>query len=443
MLRGLAPQHDLLLVAAGEVRDDRAGIRRPDVVLDGEASAGLEDRSRIEDSVGRVGRAVLLPEDEVVGDREREDEPLEPAVLRDVRDAARACTFGIVSGDVHAADADRAAGHLAEAKDALGELALTVTANPGDPEDLARTDLEVHAAQGRPGAIAQRLEAAHVEDHIGAWRRRPRFELLHLAPDHRARDLRWRRLLRDQLAGVAASPEHRDAVADRHHLAQFVGDQDERLALFAERPHDREQLVHLLRREHRGRLVEDEKLGTVVEDFQDLDALLQAEGNVLDSGAWLDRDGEALLEVADAFLDGPVVEQRAAALVAEHDVLRDGERWHKHEVLVDHSDAERDSVARTGDSHLAPAEADRSRIGPIEAVQDVHQGGLARAVLADEGVDLALVDGQVDAVECLKIPEALADPAHLEQRSAFDPDCGQAGAAGALGRGPDHAWPSV
>ena len=44
-----------------------------------------------------------------------------------------------------------------------------------------------------------------------------------------------------------------------------------------ERPQDPEQLGRLLRRQHRGRLVEDEDVGAAIERLQDLDALLLAD----------------------------------------------------------------------------------------------------------------------------------------------------------------------
>src|SRR5207302_1908168 len=281
-LRELAAEHHLLLIAARQVGDDGSRIRRPDVVRDGEPAASFQDGRRIQNSVHRVGRPVLLPENEVVGDGEREDEAFDPAILGDVRHAARARALGIVSRDVYAADADRAGRHFAQAEQTLGELALSVTADAGDAQDLARADLEVDAAQRRTASIAQCLEPAHVDDYLRAGRRCPRCE-------------------------------------------------------------------------HRGRLVEDQEVGSAIEDLEDLDALLQTQGNVLDASPGLDRDGETLLELANALLDGPVVEDRTAALVAQDDVLGNGERRHQHEVLVDHPDAERDGVARTADPDVAPA----------------------------------------------------------------------------------------
>jgi len=55
-----------------------------------------------------------------------------------------------------------------------------------------------------------------------------------------------------------------------------VRDEDQRLALIAQAADDVEQLVDLLRREHGGRLVEDEKLGAPIEHLEYLDSLLKS-----------------------------------------------------------------------------------------------------------------------------------------------------------------------
>ena len=80
-----------------------------------------------------------------------------------------------------------------------------------------------------------------------------------------------------------------------------------------EAPHDREELVRLLRREHRGRLVEDEEVGAAVERLQDLDALLLADGDVADARRRVDGEPEALARArARARLGRALVEEHAA-----------------------------------------------------------------------------------------------------------------------------------
>ena len=66
-----------------------------------------------------------------------------------------------------------------------------------------------------------------------------------------------------------------------------------------ERAHDLHQLVDLLRREHRGGLVEDQHLGVVGERLDDLDPLLHADREVLDQGVRVDGEAVALGQLAD------------------------------------------------------------------------------------------------------------------------------------------------
>ena len=51
----------------------------------------------------------------------------------------------------------------------------------------------------------------------------------------------------------------------------------------------REEVVGLLRRQHRRRLVQDEDVGAAIEDFEDLDALLEADGQIAGAGVGVDR----------------------------------------------------------------------------------------------------------------------------------------------------------
>ena len=99
----------------------------------------------------------------------------------------------------------------------------------------------------------------------------------------------------------------------------------------------------------------------------------------------------------------------AGGLVAEHDVLGDGEHRDQHEVLVHHPDAGRDRVTGTGEVLDDVVELDLALVGLVEAVQDVHQRGLPGAVLSEETVDLAGLDRQRDPVVRYQCSEALGD----------------------------------
>ena len=58
------------------------------------------------------------------------------------------------------------------------------------------------------------------------------------------------------------------------HLVELVRDEDDRRPLRRQRAQDLEQVLRLLRGQHRGRLVEDQHLGAAEQRAQDLDALL-------------------------------------------------------------------------------------------------------------------------------------------------------------------------
>ena len=104
----------------------------------------------------------------------------------------------------------------------------------------------------------------------------------------------------------------------------------------------------------------------------------------------------------------------AGGLVAEHDVLGDGEDRDQHEVLVDHADPGRHGVAGPGEVLDDVVEHDLALVGLVEAVEDVHQRGLAGAVLTQQAVDLAGQDLERDPVVGHQRAEALGDVAKDE-----------------------------
>ena len=193
--------------------------------------------------------------------------------------------------------------------------------------------------------------------------------------------------------------------------------------------HDREQFLGLLRGEHRGRLVQDQQVDVAGERLDDLDPLLDADRQVLDHRVRVDRQAVPLGDLGDLAAGPPPVEEAGDAaadlLGAEHDVLGDGEDRHQHEVLVHHADAGGDGV-RAGRVKLQrlAVDQDLALVGLVEPVEHVHQGRLAGAVLAEQGVDLSRLHRQVDVVVGDQITEPLGDAAQFEsQRNLLE--CGR------------------
>ena len=132
-----------------------------------------------------------------------------------------------------------------------------------------------------------------------------------------------------------------------------------------------------------------------VERLQDLDALLLPDRDVLDRARRVDAEAEALGELAHALGAARLCRACTAGCAARRPrtmfsatvIIVD-----ELEVLVHHPDAERDRIVRVPDARLFPLYAGSARVGLVEAEEDVHEGRLAGAVLAEERVDLAAPD---------------------------------------------------
>ena len=238
----------------------------------------------------------------------------------------------------------------------------------------------------------------------------------HVPADHRAgKRLLGRALPRHGLDHLAA-PEDGDPVRDLQHLVQLVADEDDRDALALQVAEDLEEVRRLLRRQDRGRLVEDEDLRVAVERLHDLDPLLLPDGDAVDRGARVDGELEGLRQVANAPLGSGLVEEDAFAprLDAEHDVLGHGHDRNEHEVLMDHADPGFDRVLGGRELGALALEQDLARVGLVQAVEDVHQRRLAGAVLAEQRVHFAARQLEVDVVVGDDARELLHDPAQLE-----------------------------
>lgn len=122
-------------------------------------------------------------------------------------------------------------------------------------------------------------------------------------------------------------PQDGDPVGDLHHLPQLVGDEDDGVPGLRELADGVEELLALLRGEHRGGLVEDEDFRPAVERLDDLDPLHQPDGEAAHRRVQREVDVEVppdRLEVA-FHLAGLPQHPLPGRPVPEHDVFRDGQ----------------------------------------------------------------------------------------------------------------------
>jgi hypothetical protein len=107
-------------------------------------------------------------------------------------------------------------------------------------------------------------------------------------------------------------------------------------------------------------------------------------------------------------------------VAAHEDVLGDGELAVEARLLVDGGDPQRLGVARVMDVHRLVVEADGPGVRLIDPGDDLDEGGLAGAVLADQGVHLAGTHVEVHMVERLDARKGFADVLQLQEGCGHD-----------------------
>ncbi len=170
-----------------------------------------------------------------------------------------------------------------------------------------------------------------------------------------------------------------------------------------------------MRRQRRGRLVEHQDARAAHQRLGDLHALLLADGEVANQPV-----GVELQMIVGADLRQPLRRQRPRQPAVrpglpDQQVFQHGVARHELEMLVHHADAEIQRVGRVADRDRPPLHLDRPRIGRIGAEEDVHQGGLAGTVLAEQAENVATAQRQVDPGHGLHRAEALGDAAHGDE----------------------------
>ncbi len=191
-----------------------------------------------------------------------------------------------------------------------------------------------------------------------------------------------------------------------------MGDEEDRSAVSTEAFQDREQPVALLGGQNGRGLVEDEDAGLPVQCLEDLDPLQLTHRELLDRRSGMDRQTIGVGQLGDRLSGGGAIEETVPGrLGPEDDVLGHGQRGEKLERLVDHAETGMDGIEWGAESDLLAPDPDGPVIGSEEPVEDRHERALPGAVLADDGMDDARLDGQIDPVVGHHAGVALGDPA--------------------------------
>ena len=410
-------QHDLLLIAAGELARDlleRARLDRKalDAVTGELALGGAIDKAAERDFAERG-------ETEILAHRHRPHQSLRAAIFRHIAYAERAGLRGGVDVDRPTADFDFAAFGACDAENRVRQFAAARADEAGEADDFAGA----HGKADFPGEWSP-LEILDLQHRFADRNHDLRKQAFDLAADHQLHQF-GRRGVRDALGrDMRAVTQHGDAIGDRENLVEPVADIDHGDAARLQLAHDVEEPSHVVFGQRRGRLVHDQDAGVLRQCAQDFDALAIADAEGADDAIGLQVVNRERGQQIRRLLAhrAPVEPAEACARRMPHeDVLGDGELGKQQQLLIDRRDAGAPGVVRPLQIDRLAVDDDRAAIGRKHAGDDLDQGRFAGAVLAKQRVDLALRDVERDAGKRADAGKGLLDVAYREQgrRGAF------------------------
>ena len=169
---------------------------------------------------------------------------------------------------------------MRETNHGVDEFILPVALDAGNADDLAAADVEAHTLDSLVSAIVPDMDVVTRECdgshlHLDLWNLED-----DVAADHHASQFLFVCVLLVDDALQFPATQDRDTVSDLHDLFQLVTDEQDRLSLCLQLAHGHKQVDGFLRGEDGRWLIEDEDLRPPSQYFEDLDTLLDADGQV-------------------------------------------------------------------------------------------------------------------------------------------------------------------
>ncbi len=107
---------------------------------------------------------------------------------------------------------------------------------------------------------------------------------------------------------------------------------------------------------------------------------------------------------------------QAAEMVADGDVLGDGEVGEQRQILIDHLDAAGSGLHRVEMRIFSSGNDDAAAwFRPQDAGHDLDQGRFARAVFTNQAMDLALFKRHVDVTQGNHAAESFGDRVEVDE----------------------------
>ncbi len=289
----------------------------------------------------------------------------------------------------------------------LDELPLAVAGDACDADDFAAADRERHVMDGNGARIVERVQFAQLEPHRTHLSHASRLNGQLFGTDHHSGHA-----VRGEIGNFAnarqlATTKNCNFVGERHHLAEFVRDhQDRQIAVDDHGAQHAQHFVGFAGRQHRCRLVQNQKAPLQVKLLENFAFLPLAGGKIGDPGVERHLERHARQKSFQFLLFLAPVDDGGNVVARQHQVFGHRHRGHQREMLIHHAEAECVGVLRIGDRLFAAADQHIALGRVIIAHDALHQRALAGAVFAEQRMERAWPHLQLDIIQCNEITES-------------------------------------
>ena len=182
---------------------------------------------------------------------------------------------------------------------------------------------------------------------------------------------------------------------------------------------DAEQFLDLGRRQHGGRLVEDENAGVEGERLEDFDALplTNRQGRNPRIGIKIEMVARDQFRRLSPHRFAVGHESQSPRLAIEIEILRDRHRRNQFEVLMHHPDPGRAGRDRVHKGGRRSVQKNIASVRSHDAGKNVHERAFSGAILTADHVDFALLDLEIDVIQGDLVAEFLDKAAQAQHRS--------------------------
>src|SRR6266567_1107098 len=171
-------------------------------------------------------------------------------------------------------------------------------------------------------------------------------------------------------------------------------------ALATQQPNALKQCVRIMIGQWRGGLIHDDQAALEGDRPRDLYKLALRQAKLCNRLPCVELASQLLQDTASPRVHlAYVYEPESSGVAPQENILRHAQLRHERQFLVHKADAQRLRITRSIEPNGPVVPKDFSRIRPHHATDDVHERGLARAILAHERMHLGPPQIKVDVVE--------------------------------------------